>query len=106
MFYDEQIEEIKTAEGDTITMGIAKAYECFQLLVNTPQIFEQIDVNAKDRLGATVLHYLATVDSSSTVDMLKFLVSRGADLTVKDREKNSVIHYAIKHKNVSIYFLR
>ena len=104
MFYDEQIEEIKTTEGDAVTMGITKPYECFQLLVNTPQIFEHIDINAKDRLGATVSHYLATVDSSSTVEMLQFLLSKGGDFTLKDKEKNSVIHYAIKHKNVSSWF--
>lgn len=104
MFYDEQIEEVKTTEGDAITMGIIKAYECFELLVNTPQIFEQININGKDRLGATALHYLATVDSSSTVEMLQFLVSKGADLEIKDREKNNVIHYAIRHKNVSDHF--
>lgn len=72
-----------------------------KLILKTPQILEHLDINAKDRLGATALHYLATIDNS--IEVFKLMISKGADVTVKDKENNTVIHYAIKHKNVSIF---
>lgn len=102
MFYDEQVEDHKTTEADEALTGNQKPMNCLKLILNTPQILEHLDINAKDRLGVTALHYLATIDNS--IEVFKLMVSKGADVTVKDKENNTVIHYAIKHKNVSLIY--
>jgi hypothetical protein len=59
-------------------------------------------VNAKDRLGATSLHYLARVHGQDSLNLFqRLVVEKGANFMLIDKEMNSVIHYAIKYKNVS-----
>jgi ankyrin repeat protein len=72
--------------------------------MDTPQISDHIDINEKDRLGATVLHYLATVTTPDIPGIFEKLVSKGGNVTIKDKEQSSIIHYAIRHKNVRLKF--
>ena len=106
MYYDsENIEEAKTNEGEANQQPDNKSVKCMDLILNTPYLFDNLDLNYQDRLGATVLHYLATIPGSEAFKMFEFLISKGSDFTLQDREKNSVIHYAIRSKNVSLIFL-
>jgi ankyrin repeat protein len=103
MYYEEQVEEAQTEDLDNAQLsGNQKAVKCFELLLDTPYICEHFDVNAKDRLGATSLHYLARVQGQDSLNLFqRLVVEKGANFMLTDKEMNSVIHYAIKYKNVS-----
>ena len=97
LYYDTSSEKGKSCFPDSTRPEL----ECMKLLLNQPQIIQGININSKDRLGATCLHYLACM--RDVVDIFKLFVEKGADLTLKDKEENYIIHYAIRHHNVSIY---
>lgn len=101
LYYEEEEEEAKTTEGEFVSRGNQSAIECLKLIVNTPYIIDHIDLNSKDRLGCTALHYLSTCVYPGVLEITKDLVKRGANITVKDREYMTPVHYSIKHKNVS-----
>jgi len=84
-----------------------RALKCIRLLLDTPEIMEVMSLNAKDRLGASSLHYFACIGEN--LEIFKELVEKGANLSIKDREGSSIIHYAIKHnsvRNFAIIFFR
>lgn len=99
MFYDAPIEEAKTT-SEFNQVSNHKSIKCMKILLTTPYIFHHIDVDAKDRLGAAPLHYLAGVHNA--LELFTTLIEMGADLTSKDKEFRYPIHYAIKYKNVSL----
>lgn len=101
MYYEEQVEEAKTEDLDNEQIsGNKKAVKCFELLLDTPYIKNHLDVDTRDRLGATTLHYLARVPGQDSLRLFQRLVEGGANLLITDKEKHSIIHYAIKYKNV------
>ena len=51
---------------------------------------KKYDPNQKDEYGRTALHIAAT---RGTVDMMKLLISRGADVHAKDRGGNTPLHH-------------
>ena len=96
MFYNiDKMEEGHTNEG-------SNAVKWMDLLLNTSSIFNNLDINYQDRLGATVLHYLAMIPGPDSLKIFENLIQNGADFTIEDKEKNNVIHYSIKYNNVNI----
>lgn len=96
MYYDDTGDENSMCDFVNFT---PKSHECIKLLLSNREVVKSINFNERDRLGATVLHYLAMIPNS--LDVFETVVGFGGDICVKDKELNSVVHYAIKHKNVS-----
>ena len=97
MYYTER-NGIKSYYENPDLISHSKAIEWIKLLLNSEEIMKVWDINMIDRLGATSLHYLSTIPGSS--EILHDFISVGGDLSILDRERNAIIHYAIKHKNV------
>lgn len=97
MYYTERVDGSSTFV-DSKMAEHPKAIEWIDLLLNWEEITRVWDLNTTDRLGATPLHYIATIPNSS--EMLHKFILNGGDLSILDKERNSVIHYAIKYKNV------
>ncbi|PVD33394.1 hypothetical protein C0Q70_04650 [Pomacea canaliculata] len=57
-------------------------------------------INQRDRLGFTVLQRLAQMDSMESIEeVFRFLVNKGADITVRTQEGDNLLQLAAKHKN-------
>ena len=60
------------------------------------------DVNMVDRYGATMLHWSVHKGNS---DLAKFLLSKGADPDLKDKQGNTPISVAIINEDVDMIVL-
>lgn len=99
MYYTERVDGNNTYVNSKLAEH-PRAIEWIKLLLEWEEIIRVWDLNTIDRLGATPLHYIATIPNSS--EMLHEFIINGGDLSILDKERNSVIHYAIKYKNVSL----
>lgn len=52
-----------------------------------------VDINMTNNLGQTALHYALNLDS---IDVPKFLISKGADLNAKDKKGITPLDVAVK----------
>ena len=57
--------------------------------------FTDLDVNQQDVDKNTALHVAASMGS---VDMIEYLIARGADTTLRNRDGNTPIHIAIMNR--------
>ena len=57
-------------------------------------------LNQTDEEGYTPLH-LAVISGNSSI--VKFLISKGADVNAVDNEKHSAIHWATGRKNLNVH---
>lgn len=87
--------QIKDGAKETSNDAVA----CIKLLLSKPELVQMININEKDRLGATALHYLCIMPN--ILEIIKLFIDSNASLVEKDKEGNSIMHYAIKHNNVS-----
>ena len=60
---------------------------------------DDIDINAKDNSGKTVLHYAVEYDSISLTNKL---IAKGIDIDAKDNSGDTALHYAAKHNKIPI----
>ena len=60
-----------------------------------------VDVNAKDRDGKTLLHYIADRQQdpydTETAEMLEYFLSVGADINAKNKKGDTPLHLAYKY---------
>ncbi|KLU92349.1 hypothetical protein MAPG_11295 [Magnaporthiopsis poae ATCC 64411] len=61
-------------------MGFAADVECFRLLADSCQ-----DINVADHQGRTAIHLVACDDSPVVKLLLEILISKGADLGIRDK---------------------
>lgn len=68
------------------------AAQCFWTQILRLMLLERnLDVNEQDADGRTIMHWVATVDSTSVIYML---LDQGADLTLRDRDGRTPMHIA------------
>lgn len=89
-----------------LTIGITRALDSSRLEL-AQRIVQTYDkrpnpqrhlVQTTDSRGRSLLHHAAL----STVQFVKYLVERGADLNAKDRNDDSVLHFAVRRGDLSI----
>ncbi|EAY02659.1 hypothetical protein TVAG_253100 [Trichomonas vaginalis G3] len=73
-------------------------------IVKLLSIYENCNINIKDELGKTPLMYAAT---NSSVEIVSFLLSKGANINEIDNSNISALIYSVKNKNEesAIYLL-
>ncbi|XP_046373058.2 uncharacterized protein LOC124146685 [Haliotis rufescens] len=86
-------------EGFVIDKKYNTVHECglrgqFNFLNHMSKI--GIDINQSNKKGSTTLHEVAR-QSNGRADMLKFLISRGANVNQKDLIGRSALYMAVKH---------
>ena len=59
-----------------------------------------VDINTQDELGRTPLFYAAL---SQNIDMTNYLLSKGADTSIRDHKDMRAIDYLDKHKDMHLY---
>ncbi len=67
-------------------------YDCHSFLIQNAVV----DVNKVDIEGRTLLHHAALNDDVKAIGLLLQL---GADATIRDREKNTALDYALHHRH-------
>ncbi|MCJ1246352.1 hypothetical protein MMC30_003559 [Trapelia coarctata] len=68
------------------------AAQCFWTQIVRLMLLERnLDVNEQDADGRTIIHWVATVDSTSIIHLL---LDQGADLTLRDRDGRTPMHIA------------
>lgn len=65
-------------------------------IAHRPLVAADVDINSKDAKGMTVLHEMATKESSS---LLWTLIAAGADIHARDSNGNTPLHLAVQNKN-------
>jgi ankyrin repeat protein len=57
-------------------------------------IMSGVDINEKDRFGATPLHYAI---AEKSLEAISLLLKHGADVTAQDGDGKTPLHYAVEH---------
>ncbi|KAF4953278.1 hypothetical protein FGADI_6144 [Fusarium gaditjirri] len=66
--------------------------------------FEKIDINARAKDGRTPIMDLMTASyEEKGASLYKLLISRGASISIKDTEGNSLMHYALRTCNTTVF---
>lgn len=84
-------------------VNITKAVKVMNLLLDKKELFTDYGVDTQDRLGNTVLHYLAMCPIPEAVELFQKLVNLGAQYDLKDKDYNKPIHIAVKYRNVRFW---
>ncbi|KAI1052532.1 hypothetical protein LB507_009826 [Fusarium sp. FIESC RH6] len=73
--------------------------EAIQLLLG----IDKIEINARAKDGRTPIMNLMTIfDEKKGVDLYKLLIARGASVSIKDTQGNSLMHFAMRTCNATI----
>ena len=68
------------------------AAQCFWTQILRLMLLERnLDVNEQDASGRTIMHWVATVDSTAVIHLL---LDQGADLTLRDQDGRTPMHVA------------
>ena len=68
---------------------------------------EDVDVNGKDDQGRTLLIMaMSDLRDSRALDFIKFLVEKGADVSIADVNKNTVLHSMAHYRKLTNFYTR
>ena len=85
-----------------ITLTDAAQYDCAvtaRTLVEPQGSIPGADINAKDRIGATPLHWAARANS---LDIARLLIDKGADIEAKNNRDGTPLHWATRVNSLDI----
>jgi len=98
--------DVGIADGTTGMLPLHKAAETGQIAVVLLLLDADVDINARDSLGMTALHYAATPVSLSNAggpELIHVLVERGANLEARNGSGQTPLDYAQARSGYGAY---
>lgn len=88
--------------GETILIKVAK-YGTYSTMRALLSIFDDININARDIYGRNALHVICdNIRINEEEEMIKLLIEKGINTTIRDNRQHSPLYYALHNKNINI----